>query len=103
MRKGRVNILAEKDFKMSPVDDNWTSAQTKASYPVKWKVAVPKLGLEFEVTTPLRNQELVSRYGPSYWEGSIDMSGKRGSANLKGVGYLEMTGYAKPGEAVIPR
>ncbi len=101
--QGKSEFLAAKDFAMTPVGDNWTSALTKASYPLRWHVSVAKLGMEFDVTTPLRNQELVSGYGPSYWEGAVDISGQRGGAALRGVGYLEMTGYASPGEAVIPR
>jgi len=101
--QGRSVFLAAKDFTMAPLGENWTSAQTKASYPEKWRVSVGKLGMEFEVTTPLRDQELVTSYGPSYFEGTVDASGKQGSATLRGVGYLEMTGYAKPGQAVLPR
>jgi predicted secreted hydrolase len=59
--------------------------------------------MEFDVTTPLRDQELVTTFGPSYWEGSVEGSGNRSGGGLRGVGYLEMTGYAKPGEAVIPQ
>jgi predicted secreted hydrolase len=101
--QGTSEFLAVKDFVMTPAGDNWTSAQTKVSYPERWHVSIAKLGLELDVTTPLRGQELVSGYGPSYWEGAIDIAGRRGGTALKGVGYLEMTGYAKPGEAVLPR
>ena len=31
---------------------------------------------------------------PSYWEGAIDIAGKRNGGAVKGLGYLEMTGYA---------
>jgi len=100
---GQSTFLAAKDLAMTPVGDNWTSTQTKASYPLRWYVSVAKLGMVFDVTTPLRDQELVGSYGPSYWEGAVDISGTRANRTLRGVGYLEMTGYAKPGEAVIPR
>ena len=58
-----------------------------------WRVEVPSLGLRLEATTPLRNQELggESVYSPKYWEGAMDFTGTH-----KGVGYLEMTGYAGP-------
>jgi predicted secreted hydrolase len=101
--QGRSTFLASKDFALVPAGDNWTGAQTKASYPEQWHVSVEKLGLDFDVTTPLRDQELVTSYGPSYWEGAIDISGHRESAAVHGAGYLEMTGYAAPGETVIPR
>jgi predicted secreted hydrolase len=101
--QGKNEFLTAKDFTMKPSGGNWTSAQTKATYPLQWHILVARLGLELNVTTPLREQELVASYGPSYWEGSVDIAGQRGEKPLKGVGYLEMTGYAKPGEAVVPQ
>jgi predicted secreted hydrolase len=100
--QGRSTFLANRDFSLTPSGDNWTSAQTKATYPERWRVSIPKLQVQFEVTTPQRAQELVTTYGPSYWEGTIAVTGTRGSATLHGQGYLEMTGYAAPGESVIP-
>jgi len=101
--QGKGQSFAAKDFVMTPAGDNWTSAQTKANYPLRWHISVPNLGMELDVTTPLREQELVASYGPSYWEGAVDITGQRADKPLKGVGYLEMTGYAKPGDAVIPQ
>src|ERR1700676_44015 len=94
--RGKSEFLAAKDFVMTPMGDNWGSSATNASYPLRWHVSVPKLGMEFDVTTALRDQELVSGYGPSYWEGAVDIAGNRGGGVLRGVGYLEMTGYARP-------
>ncbi len=101
--QGKSEFVTAKDFAMMPVGDNWTSAQTKASYPERWHVSIARIGIEFDVTTPLRDQELVGGYGPSYWEGVVEIDGKRDGVAVRGVGYLEMTGYARPGEAVIPR
>lgn len=101
--QGKSEFLTANDFVMTPSGDNWTSAQSKATYPLRWHISVMKLGLELNVTTPLREQELVTSYGPSYWEGAVDISGQSGEQLLKGVGYLELTGYAKPGDAVIPQ
>ena len=100
--QGRRTYLAAKDFEMTPIGDNWTSSQTKATYPESWHVSVQQLGLEIDITTPLRDQELVTSYGPSYWEGTVDINGRRGVSTLRGTGYLEMTGYASPGHAVLP-
>jgi predicted secreted hydrolase len=56
---------------------------------------IPKLGLKLAATTRLKSQELAggSKLAPSYWEGAIAIEGTRGSANVRGEGYLEMTGY----------
>jgi predicted secreted hydrolase len=100
---GKAEFLSLRDFSMTPAGDAWTSAETKAAYPLRWHVSVPRLGLELEVTTPLRNQEMTGRFGPSYWEGAIDAAGRRAGAVVRGVGYLEMTGYAEAERAVLPR
>jgi len=105
---GKTTFLSAKDFTMSPETANaseniWTSPQTKAAYPLKWRVSIPRLRMEFDVTTPLKNQELTNNFGPSYWEGAIDASGSRDNSPLDGTGYLEMTGYAEPSKSVIAR
>lgn len=91
---GHVVFLSSGDFSMTPDGDFWTSPETKARYPLRWQIAIPKLGLRCTVTTPLRTQELISHFGPSYWEGAVEITGQHANASLRGVGYLEMTGYA---------
>jgi predicted secreted hydrolase len=87
--------LHEADFVLRPAGDTWISAITKARYPVRWHVEIPKLSLSFEITTPLKPQELSGRNpsSPNYWEGAITLAGTRGNSRVSGVGYLEMTGY----------
>ena len=92
--QGNSTFLALNDFLLTPAGDKWTSPQTKAAYPVRWHIAIPRLDLDAEIATPLPDQEIPSRFGPTYWEGAIDVTGKRDGASLHGVGYLEMTGYA---------
>ena len=107
---GKSQFLSVSDFTMTPAADaansaadSWTSPATKATYPVRWRVSIPRLKMELDVTTPLRSQELASRFGTSYWEGAIDVAGTRDQSQIRGVGYLEMTGYAETGRPVIPR
>jgi predicted secreted hydrolase len=92
--QGKCRFLSSKDFAMTPAGEIWTSAETKGAYPVRWHVAIPGLGLQFDIATPLANQELSTNIGPSYWEGAIDIGGERDGKTVRGVGYLEMTGYA---------
>jgi predicted secreted hydrolase len=100
---GKSQFLSSRDFEMKPTPANWTSPSTRATYPVRWHVSVPRLKIELDVTTPLKSQELAGRFGTSYWEGAIDVAGVRDQLPLRGVGYLEMTGYAEPGKPIIPR
>jgi predicted secreted hydrolase len=62
-------------------------------------VTIPRVGLEADITTALAEQEIPSRFGPSYWEGAIDVNGTRGGGAVHGVGYLEMTGYGRGRES----
>jgi predicted secreted hydrolase len=98
---GRSTLLTSTDFSLQPDGEIWDSPQTKAQYPLRWHISVPQVGLQCTVTTSLHNQEFTSNFGPSYWEGSVDVSGSRSGTALHGVGYLEMTGYA-PGGADKP-
>ncbi len=100
---GKSRFLSSQDFKMTPAGQAWTSPATRAAYPLRWRVSVPMLNLAFDVTTPLRVQEMTGRFGPSYWEGAVDAAGTRAGRSAQGVGYLEMTGYAEPGRQVIPQ
>ncbi|MCE9657023.1 MAG: carotenoid 1,2-hydratase [Burkholderiales bacterium] len=73
---------------------HWTSAASKAVYPVEWTVTTPAGA--FTVKAMQDDQELDSRAstGSIYWEGLsalVDASGR-----TVGRGYLEMTGYATP-------
>ncbi len=100
---GKVTHLVLGDFSMTPVGTDWKSATTGASYPLAWTVAIPRLHLQLTASTPLQKQEFVSQFGPSYWEGAIDLTGTRGTAAVRGSGYLEMTGYAGRAKPLVSR
>jgi predicted secreted hydrolase len=72
----------------------WTSALTKARYPVEWRLSTP--GQVYTVKAVIDPQELDSRAstGAVYWEGLSELLDHQGT--LVGRGYLEMTGYASP-------
>lgn len=76
--------------------DHWTSPNTGATYPAGWSIGVPTLGLDLEIEPVLPDQELDTRptTGVIYWEGAVDVRGRRNDAPLRGVGYVELTGYA---------
>jgi predicted secreted hydrolase len=96
--QGKTTHLRDGDFVLEPFAERWKSPATGADYPVHWKIAVPKLGIELEAKSPLESQELTgkSKLAPNYWEGAIALSGKRNAQTMSGVGYLEMTGYDRP-------
>ena len=89
--QGHARYLAANDFTLTP-GKTWTSAAIGGRYPVEWAIEVPSLGLKAAIHTPLLQQEITG--GTSYWEGAIDINATQLGRPLRGVGYLEMTGYA---------
>jgi predicted secreted hydrolase len=94
----KSTYLGARDFTMTPAGSTFASPITKAVYPIAWRINIPVLALDMQISTPLPSQELASSNtaGLSYWEGAIAITGTRGGTPISGVGYLEMTGYAKP-------
>jgi len=95
---GKTTHLSQRDFSLLPSGATWSSDSDRAVYPIHWRVAIPSLEIDLDVTTPLKKQELEGKTGlsPSYWEGAIRLAGTRGVRPLIGAGYLEMTGYDRP-------
>jgi predicted secreted hydrolase len=89
--------LSHRDFKVE-VLDHWKSRRSGATYPSRWRIHVLPLDIELNVVPNLADQELITTRSTqvTYWEGSVSVTGKAKEKLLKGVGYVEMTGYAKP-------
>jgi predicted secreted hydrolase len=94
---GDAHFLSGSEFSLSP-GGIWQSANSRAQYPLAWRIRIPSLSLELSERPLLNNQELFSRERifPSYWEGAVSYSGHIHAQPISGVGYLEMTGYEKP-------
>ena len=93
--QGKPTHLNQRDFSMTRVGPTYKSAKTGATYPLGWSISIPDLKLQIDISTPLQSQEFVSRFGPSYWEGAIDVTGHLEDKAVRGTGYLEMTGYSQ--------
>jgi predicted secreted hydrolase len=68
-------------------------------YPSGWQVSVPGLDLQLDVQPVIDDQELGGIV--AYWEGAVDVGGKRNGALLGGRGYVELTGYADISEQEV--
>ncbi len=91
---GSSIALTSADFQMTPAAF-WRSKTTKATYPIGWKIAVPRERLDFAIHPVLKDQELI--LPPIiYWEGAFNLEGTRAGKPISGRGYLELTGYATP-------
>jgi predicted secreted hydrolase len=87
---GETTNLAVDEFQLSP-EKYWVSPASKANYPVVWKLTIPKLNLDLEITPAVEDQEL--NLGVVYWEGTVRLKGRSAGKPVEGVGYMELTGY----------
>jgi predicted secreted hydrolase len=87
-KNGNMEHLARDEFALRPLEW-WRSERTGARYPIAWKIDIPSRQIQLECRPVVRDQELSASQGSRYWEGAMDYSGSK-----RGVGYLEMTGYA---------
>ncbi len=71
--------------------ETWESPHG-GDYPVAWQVTVPQLELQLNIEPVMNAQELVTTV--RYWEGAVDVTGRRGDEPVFGRGYVELTGYA---------
>ncbi len=94
---GKATGLKRRDFQVE-VLDRWQSPRTRGTYPMKWRLRVPSLGLEVAVTPAFPDQELdtAKSTGVIYWEGAAAVQGILAGRPITGRAYVEMTGYAAP-------
>ncbi|MBI5615257.1 MAG: carotenoid 1,2-hydratase [Gammaproteobacteria bacterium] len=85
---GTVQPLAREDVAIG-VDARWKSPHSGADYPARWRLAVPRAGLDVEIAPRLADQEWTGTL--VYWEGAVTVRPLNGRA--PGVGYVELTGY----------
>ncbi len=87
---GGTDLLRQDDVQIA-VLDRWTSPHSKATYPVKWRMTAPRYGLDIEIAARIPDQEM--RLTQRYWEGAVTFTGVSADGPVRGVGYVEMTGY----------
>jgi len=92
---GSVRYLPRSAFAIEALG-RWTSPHTGATYPSGWRVRIPSQNLDVTLAPTVLDQELAgsSGGGISYWEGSVDVRSSDAARATRGVGYVELTGYA---------
>jgi predicted secreted hydrolase len=92
---GSSRRLALSDFKIEALG-KWKSPASGAVYPMGWRVVVPSANLDLEIAPFFPDQELDTKKSTkvTYWEGSVSLRGTAGGRPVRGLGYVEMTGYA---------
>ncbi len=93
---GTYQHLPKKEFQIE-VLDQWKSSKSGALYPSNWRIRVPAHQIELTLSPTVKNQELITKESTrvTYWEGSVKVEGKYQGSPINGLGYAELTGYAK--------
>lgn len=96
LQDGRVIHLVREDFSIES-KRSWTSPRTGAVYPLDWEITLKEFDVVLRVREMMKNQELVTDRSTriTYWEGAVDITGRFGGTVVRGLGYVEMTGYAE--------
>lgn len=97
LEDGRVIHLTRPMFAIQSLG-TWTSRESGATYPMGWRVRVPELGVDLRLRERMKEQELITESSTriTYWEGAVTVDGRFGTSAVRGLGYVELTGYAKP-------
>jgi predicted secreted hydrolase len=78
--------------------NRWKSKKSGATYPSGWRIKFPKDQIELLLTPTVKDQELITEASTrvTYWEGSVKVEGEFQGQPVRGMGYVELTGYSKP-------
>lgn len=99
---GSSRPLFAPDVVVTPLA-TWKSPASGAVYPARWRVQVKPLDLDLMVAPSMPAQELQTPESTrvTYWEGSVEATGRVGQKPLAGRGFVELTGYAQPFDAPL--
>ncbi|NBO63905.1 MAG: carotenoid 1,2-hydratase [Acidobacteria bacterium] len=89
-RYGETARLTATEFSLTPLEF-WESPASGARYPIAWSITIPSQSVSLTARAAINDQELQTSESTrvTYWEGAITLDGSH-----RGLGYLEMTGYA---------
>lgn len=80
-----------KDVVLTPLDNGWTSAKTKAKYNLVWQIEIPSKKIILRAEPEIKAQEMI--FGTiNYWEGPMKYRGGVDGEEVKGQGFLELVG-----------
>ena len=71
------------------------------TYPSGWTLTVPDFDLHLSIDPVVLDQEVDATV--RYWEGAVDVEGTLYGTRIRGVGYVELTGYAEADRAQLCR
>lgn len=72
-------------------DQHWQSLQTLNTYPTRWRLTAPRIGLDITLEAAFRHQEVRSiTAGQGFWEGRVSGTGQMAGVPVRGVGFVEL-------------
>ena len=92
---GKARHLPRGAFEVK-VLKTWKSKKSGGEYPIRWRVRIPSRRASFLVEPVFPEQEMITRKSTkvTYWEGAVRVGGEAEGKPVRGMGYVEMTGYA---------
>jgi len=74
---------------------SWRSRKSGTNYPSGWRLKVQGRQLELKLIPTVKDQELTTKKSTlvNYWEGSVRVTGTHKNQDIRGQGYVELTGY----------
>jgi predicted secreted hydrolase len=91
-RDGSTRELSADEFTLDVLGE-WQSPRSGGRYPSAWRLHIPSLSLDLNITPYLADQELALT--TIYWEGAVEIAGTSGGQPIGGSGYVELTGYGE--------
>ncbi|MCM2314210.1 MAG: hypothetical protein NDJ92_03540 [Thermoanaerobaculia bacterium] len=81
------------DVAITPLERRWVSPKSGAAYPTAWCIVIPAICADLHLEARIDNQEML--FGSiNYWEGPLLVNGSIGDEPVRGVGFMELLGYA---------
>ena len=91
---GRSEHLPLETFRIQ-VLGFWKSKKSDIRYPSGWRLTILHKHIDLRLMPTVNNQELTTRKSTlvNYWEGSVLVKGRVEGKDVRGRGYVELTGY----------
>ncbi len=89
--QGNAQSINLSDFKIN-VKEQWRSPHTQAVYPAAWEIQINQPDCLLQASPLMADQE-VHFPAVTYWEGAVQFEGTCDGRDVRGEGYIELTGY----------
>jgi predicted secreted hydrolase len=89
--QGIAHPIQLSDFKIV-VKDEWRSPHSQAVYPAAWEIQINQPDCLLQASPLMADQE-IHFPAVTYWEGAVQFGGTCDGRNVRGKGYIELTGY----------